>query len=215
MKAKKVIIDGGCSSIVVAVESISHLKQIFEMYHNPDIYDLRIVPCVGITGVSYVLSAKMRNSNKLLPVKLCTDLIPDKPESTFYVSTLQYAICRDDMEEIVSNVKMSSCLSTVALTALTEYINKTERSLSVRLEYTLIGQAVLHRLSSLKYRDIEFYVNPSHYMPDMWKIMEQQEAILTEAFNLVPGVFQIPSSSFFVDELVTVKFFNELEFTYC
>jgi hypothetical protein len=96
---------------------------------------------------------------EFFPIKLCTDLI--QREEPLQSDMLRFHLCTEDIKDILNDVDFLKivCFNDAAMDLLKKFSLKE----IPRRKYSLLGQSVLKRFSSMKHFGIELYLIPKEY----------------------------------------------------
>jgi hypothetical protein len=157
-KVSKVLVDTGCSSILLSLEE-NELIQLTSKFPEPQNY-WTIGGSIGVGGGSPVLLITSTSDHE---VKLCQDIIEPAP---ILIKTLRFSLCSDDINQLVNNRVYHSLLSDASRAKLSAYSTITLN----RRHHALLGQSVLKLFSCFKHSDIEFYVDSVLHMDSTLRV---------------------------------------------
>lgn len=175
VQVKKVLVNSGCSSILLPIEENS-LYNLFQLFPR-DKFTASIGGSNDVGGGSLVLLF-CSIGRISFEVKLCQDIVGH--DEALAIKTLRFSLCSEDSSAILQSQELRNRFGTAE-------IQKLELSMSrniARRSHALLGQSVLKELSCIKFSIVEFYVNAALYHPISWKDISLDTARLLS--QLVP-----------------------------
>ena len=169
MKVSKLLCDGGCSSILLPIESVRELSNIFKNHEKDCLFQIKKGISPGGSTVSLVL--KQRSPYKFFDVSLCSDILSN---SIITVKMLRYSLSTEDIRWILSEPGIN--ISPQELIVL-----GSETKVHGRRSHGLLGQHILDRFTCIKHNGCELYVDTSKYqLPSNFQNLDNEVAALTK-----------------------------------
>lgn len=160
VQVKKVLVDSGCSSILLPIEENS-LDSLFQRFPSDD-FIASIGGSNGVGGGSLVLL--FCNVGRIgFEVKLCQDIVGHAESLT--VENLRFSLCSEDSAAILESQDLRNRFGTAEIKKLQSSLDRT----IARRSHALLGQSVLKELSCIKFSTVEFYVRAELYTPITWR----------------------------------------------
>eukprot|EP01039_Chlorochromonas_danica_P006767 gene6767-7477_t len=170
IKARRLLSDSGCSSVLLPIDDIPQLENIFKVFSNEISYISR---GKGVDGDH--LSLVFYRLKPTFEVKLCSDILTSP---TIYVDKIRFSLCTEDMSHILANYPNSFVGEDIEV--MQRMVEK--NSCSKRRSHGLVGQDILSQFCSLKLGNIQLYVDPRTYSlpPDFSSLALQMRNIFTQ-----------------------------------
>lgn len=180
VQVKKVLVNSGCSSILLPIAENS-LHSLFQQFPS-DQFIATIGGSIGVGGGSLVLLFYSKN-RRGFEVKLCQDIVGHSKALT--VKNLRFSLCSEDSQRILDTTDLRDRFGSAEIKKLRSSLDRT----IARRSHALLGQSVLKELSCIKSSTVEFYVRAELYTPITWTEVEADtrrllaQLILPDAFE--------------------------------
>jgi|GEM_PF-6137969 len=184
IQIKKVLCDTGCSTILLPLEE-NQLHELFSNFSSPD-FIISIGGSENNGGDTPVL--KICHTKKInFDVKLCQDLVGN--DSIIQIKFLRFSLCSEDVNNILGMEEFFSRLTEPGLDKLRkDQSAHLEKSFRKRRSHALLGQSVLKRVSSIRFSNVEFFVDSLKYLNTSWDDINDQTQKILEQIQL-PSFF--------------------------
>jgi hypothetical protein len=164
VQVKKVLVDSGCSSILLPIEENS-VDSLFQRFSS-DNFIASIGGSTRVGGECLVLLFSHFGPTGSFEVKLCQDIVGHA--EALAVKNLRFSLCSEDSAAILECVDLRNRFGTAEIIKLQSYLDRT----IARRSHALLGQSVLKELSCIKSSTVEFHVRAELYTPITWKDVE-------------------------------------------
>jgi len=181
MKIRKLLCDGGCSSILLPIEDIDELRKIFRNHQNHCTFHIRKGNTPGGSTIALVL--KKTNPFEKFDISLCSDIMQNL---NIQVEMLRFSLCTDDINWILENDSANQNISPEAV----EYLRQETKHYG-RRTHGLLGQHILDRFTCIKHNGCKLYVDASKYqLPSNFRTLDfQVDALRSQLKVSVPDEF--------------------------
>lgn len=176
IKSKKLLCDSGCNSVLLPIESIKQLDEIFAAFQG-DIVNIGIGSGVGSLHLS--LNFNRSSNNSSFTVNLCDDLFQG---TEIYVKKLRFSLCSEDADHILSNPEY---LTRFGSKEISDLQTLKEAMVLKRRSHGLLGQDILQQFCLVRFNDVELYVNHKAYslpktFDELWVQMKDLKDQITD-----------------------------------
>jgi hypothetical protein len=173
VRVKRVLCDSGCSTILLPKE-VGELDSIFVEHQSK--CDFEITSSTNVGGRSPCLSVKPRGPSASITIILCKDIL-DCPE--IKIEKLRFSLCTEDVDTI--KLKYNNCFSAADMLLIDK-----DGAPKKRRTHAVLGQAVLHGLTLVKYNNCELYLDATIYkLPTDFRELAFQIRELTEPIKVL------------------------------
>lgn len=162
LKISVVVVDSGCTSLLLPIEDKWALDTIFSCYSKTK-YEYRVGTSSGVSGhVTLTLIVRSTPFNKF-SVVLCKDLIENPIPVA--INKLMFTLCYEDVDEICKKRIDSFATSYDDVLLMEKWLKNTVtaqggKGTLPRRKHALLGQSFCKDLCAIKCRDVTHYVDP-------------------------------------------------------
>ena len=143
------IIDTGCSSCLIRVDSTADFEGILKKYQDKEKYAMYLGSSIGVSGVSETLVVETHGESESFELVLAEDLFGRRAVA---LKKLRFQLCTDDARFALKYPNIGNLLSTKQLENLANYCSKD----IPRIPVSLIGNSVLCKSSYVQHKRV-FY----------------------------------------------------------
>jgi hypothetical protein len=143
------IIDTGCSSYLIRVDSVTDFERILKRYQDTEKYIMQLGSSIGVSGVSETLIIRTVSQSGSFGLVLAEDLFGG---DAVQVKKLRFQLCTEDARFATTFPGIERLLSPKQLASLESYCAKE----IPRILVSLIGQSVLCHSSNVLHEQV-FY----------------------------------------------------------
>lgn len=172
-KVPKLMVDDGCSTMLIVLEDPTRIDGIFEAF-QPKTHKYMASRGYGSGGETVAFEVTNKNSQMLIPLHFCRDLLPSVPSLS--VDMIRFALnTKAEIQYMVEKHGDKLLSGTLQFLQEQAFLH---RPLKSSLKYSLIGFKVLEKVGVVRKGRVQYYFDPEKCtLVDFKAVSEQDEHV--------------------------------------